>query len=99
MVNESRGDSVQRLLDVREAQSTRNSRSRRPPWRLHVAAADLPDFWFYQTCKEFGFYQTCAPGSQCMFVQGLIDVDYLAGNCSKLYNVSINEIQQNIEET
>ena len=71
MTNSSLGDEVARLLLLRKAQGLTGlsdrgqllaQRGGRGPWRHSLQGAlrsELPDFWFYQTCREFGFYQTC----------------------------------------
>jgi len=83
------GTELLRLAAVRRAQNGMS---------LKAASANEPDYWFYQTCSEFGFYQTCEKGSQCMFVQN-IDVSFMAGACEEQYGIKISDIEDNIEAT
>eukprot|EP00913_Durusdinium_trenchii_P010519 g9863.t1 len=82
-----------------ETQKTwRNSKCRHSmPGILPQVGTELPDFWFYQTCKEFGFYQTCE--DDCMFVRGLANASYMASGCMKLFNITIEDVQSNIDST
>jgi len=101
MLNTSLGDELDRLVKLREVQNPTaswvdvSSVSRYPGG---VDEGPLPDFWFYQTCKEFGFYQTCSVNSSCMFVRGLIDIASEAGGCED-YGLSISDVGKNIEAT
>eukprot|EP00928_Gymnodinium_smaydae_P009780 TRINITY_DN13669_c0_g1_i1.p1 TRINITY_DN13669_c0_g1~~TRINITY_DN13669_c0_g1_i1.p1 ORF type:complete len:498 (-),score=80.24 TRINITY_DN13669_c0_g1_i1:101-1594(-) len=91
MVDSTLGDELQRLLHLREAQGLGRF--------TNVSSIDEePDYWFYQTCTEFGFYQTCEVDSECMYVRGLVDVESMAGDCKK-YGISTADISKNIEET
>lgn len=115
MTNSSLGDEVQRLVTLRDLQGIEDLPPRgqtqvqllagqfRGPWRhsmpgiLPQVGTELPDFWFYQTCKEFGFYQTCE--DDCMFVRGLANASYMASGCMKLFNITIEDVQSNIDST
>jgi len=90
MANSTGGDELQRLVAVRHAQQGQ--------LRSSDALDSLPDFWFYQTCLEFGFYQTCEVGSQCFFVQGLVGLKEMADGCNA-YGQSIEDVSRNINET
>lgn len=115
MTNQSFGDEVDRLVHLRKLQGLGNEHSQkgrlqaqvfsgqRGPLRHSMSGvvqqtADLPDFWFYQTCKEFGFYQTCED-DDCMFVRGLANASYMATPCMKLFNIALEDVQSNIDET
>eukprot|EP00930_Biecheleria_cincta_P086071 TRINITY_DN75437_c0_g1_i1.p1 TRINITY_DN75437_c0_g1~~TRINITY_DN75437_c0_g1_i1.p1 ORF type:complete len:586 (+),score=58.09 TRINITY_DN75437_c0_g1_i1:33-1760(+) len=115
MTNRSRGDEVQRLLDLRTAQGISGIERRHhkawrslAPWPRHSQRSAklvlddksaLPDFWEYQTCKEFGFYQTCEIGSACMFVRGIMNLSYYTERCMRLYGISIEDVASNINST
>eukprot|EP00439_Symbiodinium_sp_Y106_P058701 s1480_g8.t1 len=115
MTNQSLGDEVQRLVQLRKVQNisgfpqTGMLQVSRAPGRtssfrvglqgIYRQEAELPDFWFYQTCKEFGFYQTCAAGGGCMFVRGLANASYFAAGCMRQFNISLEEVQNNIDAT
>ncbi|CAE8614155.1 unnamed protein product [Polarella glacialis] len=115
MTDSSAEDTVQRLIhlraaqalshivDIRGVQESRELVPRRRPLRRFGARVgdppNVPDYWYYQTCTEFGFYQTCEVGSNCMFVRGILDVSYMAANCAALYNVSLDAIKANINAT
>lgn len=91
MTNTAKGDEVQRLIELRKAQSF-------VPTRERKGATQLPNFWYYQTCTEFGFYQTCEIGSDCMFVRGLLGVEDMASGCSE-YGIKILDIERSINDT
>lgn len=96
MLDTSHGNEAHRLAVVRQRQSAWPSKSARD--LLTSGLSDvLPNFWFYQTCTEFGFYQTCLKDSNCMFVQNL-DVQAMAKGC-KDYGISIPDIAENIKAT
>lgn len=81
----------------------RASAARAPTARAARAARadrrdELPDFWHYQTCTEFGFYQSCASGSACPFVRGLVDLQSEARGCG-LYNISLAAVERAVEAT
>ena len=92
MTNSSLGDEVARLVLLRHSQGLEGlsdrgqllgQRGGKGKWRHTLGAplrSDLPDFWFYQTCKEFGFYQTCEDDG-CMFVRDLANASYMASGC------------------
>jgi hypothetical protein len=88
MVDESKGDEVQRLAYVRKATQRGDL----------VESNQLPDFWSYQTCNEFGFYQTCEVGSDCFYTQGFMTLDDFTSMCSK-WGISPAQIEKNIENT
>ncbi|CAJ1370987.1 unnamed protein product [Effrenium voratum] len=114
MTNSTFGDEVERLLQLRKAQGVAKF-SRRGRWQAQLASGssslrlglngvyeakdELPDFWFFQTCREFGFYQTCEATGGCMFVRDLANVSYYAANCMKLYNITLGDVQSNIDGT
>ncbi|CAJ1438947.1 unnamed protein product [Effrenium voratum] len=107
-------ENVERLLQLRKAQGVAKF-SRRGRWQAQLASGssllrlglngvyeakdELPDFWFFQTCREFGFYQTCEATGGCMFVRDLANVSYYAANCMKLYNITLGDVQSNIDGT
>lgn len=91
MLDRSIGDELARLSAVRNAQQEALRSQQR-------GLEDLPDFWYYQTCTEFGFYQTCAHNSSCMFVRGLVDVESMADGC-KDFGITIPDIENNIVAT
>lgn len=55
--------------------------------------------WLYQTCTEWGFYQTCPVGSQCLYTQGLhnLEIDY--DICQQAFSVPSEEVDQQISAT
>merc|ERR1711988_102716 len=87
MLDTSIGDEFQRVLAVRKAQNGHA--------RLEFGS-QLPDFWYYQTCTEFGFYQTCLKNSSCMFPR-ITDVEFMASGCKQNYGIEIADISKNIE--
>jgi len=89
MLDKTIGDELHRLAAVRSAQNGMSSQ---------LTSGSQPDYWFYQTCTEFGFYQTCEKGSKCMFVQ-ITDVPFMANACEDLYGIKIADIEKNIETT
>merc|ERR1712232_1168667 len=54
--------------------------------------------WDYQTCTEFGFYQTCELNSTCMFVRGLVDLEYMLSTCDQ-FGISRSEVEKGIAAT
>merc|ERR1712107_570455 len=48
--------------------------------------------WDYQTRTEFGFYQTCELNSTCMFVRGLVDLDFMLFTCDQ-FNISRSDVE------
>lgn len=115
MTNTSLGDEVSRLVTLRQLQGVRTLSQKGQvqaqllsglpgPLRntltgvLPQTGAQLPDFWFYQTCKEFGFYQTCED-DDCMFVRDLANASYMANPCMKLFNITLEDVQSNIDST
>jgi len=96
MTNTSHGDELSRLVAVRGAQAL----SQKPGYLKPKGPVltNTPDFWYYQTCTEFGFYQSCEVGSNCMYVRGLVDVESMAAGCSR-YGITVPEIASNIEAT
>lgn len=110
MTDTSKGTEVERLVALRAAQGRssvvdmrriHNSMSLFSSRRVASTATslDLPDFWFYQTCHEFGFYQTCEIGSECMFVRGIMNLSFFTDDCLNRYNVSVEDVQRNIDAT
>jgi len=87
MTNISIGDEFQRLAALKHIQGA----------FLQQLDDSQPNFWFYQTCTQFGFYQTCSPGSKCMFLP-IIDVKFMAAQCED-YGITIPDIEKNIEAT
>jgi len=65
-------------------------RSPAPQWYL--------DSWNYQKCTEFGFFKTCELNSACMYVRGLVDIDYMLTICDS-FNISGKEVQKSIQST
>lgn len=111
MTNPSSGAlPVDRLLQVRKEQgmSPIATRSRglgrashswlQAKLQKRVSGTDLPDFWLYQTCTEFGFYQTCETNSSCMFVQGLQSADDMAASCAQ-WGISTTQVMEAIDTT
>ena len=108
-------DEVQRLVQLRQLQNISGfpqagellvgrALGQTSPLRLgaqgvYSQGPGLPDFWFYQTCKEFGFYQTCTASGGCMFVRGLANASYYAAGCVKQFNISLEDVQNNIDAT
>jgi hypothetical protein len=88
MRDESHGDELHRIAAVKSAQA------QAAPM---LQASELPDFWFWQTCTEFGFYQTCKKNSGCMFPQ-ITDVESMAGGCAS-WGINISDIEKSIEAT
>lgn len=82
------GDEVARLSKVRSAQSGGEDN----------VIADLPDFWLWQTCTQFGFYQTCETNSSCFFTQGLMTLNDYTRDCMR-WDISPSEIQASIDVT
>lgn len=96
MTNESRGNEVQRLVELRNIQASAGTLGTKRS--LPRVSDDWPDFWFYQTCNEFGFYQTCEIDSTCMFLRGLDSVDFYVKDCRK-YDLNKSDVARNIENT
>ena len=115
MTNESLGDEADRLVELRKLQGIvgfplmgelrvkralgQTSSLRLGLHGIYRQGPGLPDFWFYQTCKEFGFYQTCAASGGCMFARGLANASYYAAGCVKQFNISLEDVQNNIDAT
>lgn len=95
MLDTSLGDEVKRLVSLRQVQESQGSFS-----KLKAKATDngQPDYWFYQTCTEFGFYQSCEVDSKCMYVRGLVTVESQADGCAQ-YGITIADIEKNINAT
>ncbi|XP_054855282.1 thymus-specific serine protease [Eublepharis macularius] len=53
--------------------------------------------WFFQTCNEFGYYQTCED-STCLFSR-LITLQSLVDICSKVFNISLNQLPEAVAFT
>eukprot|EP00697_Spironema_sp_BW2_P009387 gnl/Spiro4/24240_TR12033_c0_g1_i2.p1 gnl/Spiro4/24240_TR12033_c0_g1~~gnl/Spiro4/24240_TR12033_c0_g1_i2.p1 ORF type:complete len:501 (+),score=149.50 gnl/Spiro4/24240_TR12033_c0_g1_i2:129-1505(+) len=92
MTNQTVGSPVQRLGAVFQLQKSAQSPAA-------SAADDLPDFWGYQTCTEFGFYQTCEVGSQCFFTQGLATLSSQMAFCSSEFGIPASQVASNIDYT
>mmetsp|Transcript_25134 Transcript_25134/g.67152 ORF Transcript_25134/g.67152 Transcript_25134/m.67152 type:complete len:493 (+) Transcript_25134:57-1535(+) len=92
MTNASLGSPLKRLLELRRLQGS-------PGTEPLAAAGDEPDYWFWQTCTEFGFYQSCDVGSDCMFVRGLVTAESMAEGCRKAWNITVADVKQNIRAT
>lgn len=99
MLNETYGTPVDRLASLRTIQRQQPSSQRA---RVRSSSNDkqleLPDFWYYQTCTEFGFYQTCETNSTCMFVQGLGSAADQAHHCAD-WGISEQDVMVAINET
>lgn len=91
MTDERLGDELARLVVLRSAGEDRNNDNDDDKTRL-------PDFWNYQTCREFGFYQTCETNSSCMFTRGYITLDLFTSGCQR-YGISPAQIEANVEDT
>ncbi|CAJ1405315.1 unnamed protein product [Effrenium voratum] len=55
--------------------------------------------WTYQTCTEFGWYQTCEEGSNCPFTRGYNTIEWALDLCRLLFDISPEEVRENIEST
>eukprot|EP00043_Microstomoeca_roanoka_P018195 m.193365 g.193365 ORF g.193365 m.193365 type:complete len:495 (-) comp16779_c8_seq4:201-1685(-) len=111
MVNTSVGDEVDRLAKIRQQQSLWAEKlvdriggayghaNRLSPRRLMQSPQDLPDFWGWQVCTEFGFFQTCEVGSQCFFTQGYGTLASQMDYCTTDYKISTDKISSNIDES
>eukprot|EP01134_Creolimax_fragrantissima_P006913 CFRG6913T1 len=55
--------------------------------------------WTYQTCAEFGFFQTCEKGTACPFTKGLNSIDMYVATCKNLFNISEQEVKDNVQST
>mmetsp|Transcript_1312 Transcript_1312/g.4564 ORF Transcript_1312/g.4564 Transcript_1312/m.4564 type:complete len:511 (+) Transcript_1312:65-1597(+) len=113
MTNTTLGTDVERLAQVRKAQSflgadavngvkeQRLEMHARPPTKRTgaMASAFEPDYWYYQTCTEFAFYQTCEVGSKCMFTQGLVTLDGYLDSCQSSFGITAEEVAQNVAYT
>lgn len=87
MIDKSNGDEIQRLARLRKVQSS-----------MKLASRDIPSFWTYQTCAEFGFYQTCEKGSDCFYTQGFLTLSDFTVDCEQ-WGISRDQIKSNIEAT
>eukprot|EP00939_MAST-03C_sp_MAST-3C-sp1_P000391 g391.t1 len=95
MLNTSIGDEPMRLAAVRKGQGMTTSSATAD----EEEEDDIPDFWGWQTCTEFGFYQTCDVGSQCFFTQGL---DLLADEiefCETEFSISADLVAENVRQS
>lgn len=54
--------------------------------------------WDYQTCTEFGFFQTCELNSTCMFVRGLVDLEYMLSTCDQ-FSIPRSDVEKAIVAT
>ena len=97
MVNETIGDEVDRLAAV--ARQQRNAKGKSLYEESRADADDLPDFWGWQTCTEFGFYQTCRVGSACFFTQGLDTLDDEESFCESEFGISPDLIAENVAQS
>lgn len=89
-VGSSKGSAVEKLASLSNGQAE---------WVAAAPTGDSqPDFWFWQTCNEFGFYQSCETGSKCMFTQGLATGTLSAG-CGNEFNISDELVAANINYT
>lgn len=55
--------------------------------------------WVWQTCTEFGYYQTCEEDSLCPFGRGLHTIEMDFEICRVAYNLTQNDVVQNIATT
>jgi hypothetical protein len=107
MLNISIGDAVDRLAAVARLQNSGASVRSRGREMVQAAAAistratnqQLPDFWAYQTCTEFGGYMTCDVGSRCFFSQGLLKLQALMSFCSEQFGISDDAVARNVDAT
>ncbi len=53
--------------------------------------------WFYQTCTEFGYFQTSDSDKQPFGSN--IDIDLYTIMCQKVFNISAQQVQDNIKKT
>eukprot|EP00049_Salpingoeca_infusionum_P005225 m.89520 g.89520 ORF g.89520 m.89520 type:complete len:500 (+) comp12897_c0_seq1:211-1710(+) len=108
MTDASLGDNVHRLAAVRNQQSTYMSAAElamsnklRPlapvlSSRYLDGLGELPDFWGYQVCTEFGFFQTCEVGSQCFFAQGYATLESQMAMCPAEFQIPETKVKENI---
>ena len=103
MANKTIGDEVDRLAAVRNMQSlwlsTSFARANRHSFALMQSPKDLPDFWGWQVCTEFGFFQTCEVGTECFFTQGLATLDSQMGYCSGFFGTPDSKVRDNIAQS
>jgi hypothetical protein len=64
-----------------------------------AASKELPDFWSFQTCAEFGGYMTCDVGSRCFFSQGLLTLPMLMSFCPDSFNITTDAVTSNVAAT
>lgn len=95
MIDESLGDELARLAVLNSA---RRGEDRNDDIDDEGKTMGLPDFWGYQTCREFGFYQTCETNSSCMFTRGLVTLDRFTSGCQR-YGISPAQIEANVKDT
>mmetsp|Transcript_17151 Transcript_17151/g.33606 ORF Transcript_17151/g.33606 Transcript_17151/m.33606 type:complete len:488 (-) Transcript_17151:124-1587(-) len=81
------------LATVRKEQQTQ-SFSSREQMRPRLGASNIleTDLWSWQVCTEFGYLQTCNIGSECMFTQGLVTLDYMFTSSCSMYG--FNDIER-----
>jgi thymus-specific serine protease len=106
MLDGSVGDAVDRLAAVARLQNStvRGGRSRAAALAAagqtqRAALKELPDFWSFQTCAEFGGYMTCDIGSRCFFSQGLLTLPMLMSFCHDSFNISTDAVASNVAAT
>ena len=99
MVNETYGDEVARLAQLRRVQSGAGLAltSKRAPKMMAAVDESMPDFWGYQTCTEFGFYQTCDVDSKCPFSRGLVTLNSSVAFCLAEYNLTLADVAANVK--
>jgi len=103
MLNDSLGDEVARLAEVRRQQMTwvpsHAAHAVRREAALELAlrgADDAPDYWGYQTCTEWAFYQTCEVGSKCFFAQGYVLLESYLDNCQASWGIDAATVTRNV---
>jgi hypothetical protein len=106
MLDGSVGDAVDRLAAVARLQNStvRGGRSRAAALAAaaqmkRAASKELPDFWSFQTCAEFGGYMTCDVGSRCFFSQGLLTLPTLMSFCPDSFNITTDAVTSNVAAT
>ncbi|EGD81876.1 thymus specific serine peptidase [Salpingoeca rosetta] len=105
MTNTSLGDEVSRLAAIRNMQDEWLSQPfetvNRKHSLMHAAGndAELPDFWSWQVCTEFGFFQTCEVGSKCFFTQGYDTLQSQMEFCSAVFGIPATKVRQNIADS
>lgn len=104
MTDAALGDNVARLIHLRKVQQASGvTKKDRFGAAIHIVkdgrSFTLPNFWFYQTCSEYGFYQSCEVGSKCFFTQGLELVDDQIRGCQDYYGISKEDVEKNVERS